>query len=57
MEGRGRGLILRCYQGICLERLRKTIKNLSHDSQSWGPDLNPRSSEYEARLLSTRSRR
>jgi hypothetical protein len=28
LEGSGRGLILRCYPSICLERLRKVMKNL-----------------------------
>jgi hypothetical protein len=38
---------LRYYLGICLERLRKTTKNLSQDSLSPGRGLNPRLSEYE----------
>jgi hypothetical protein len=57
MEGRGRGLILRYYPSICLEELRKTMKNLSRDSQSPGRDLNPGHPEYEAGVLTTRSRR
>jgi hypothetical protein len=35
------------YLGICLEGLKKTTKNLSHDSQSQGRDLNPGPPEYE----------
>jgi hypothetical protein len=42
------------YPGIW--RLRKTTKNLRHDMQSPGRDLNPRSPEYEARMPTTRSR-
>jgi hypothetical protein len=34
MEGCGRGVILRYYPGINLERLRKTMKNLSPDTRS-----------------------
>jgi hypothetical protein len=54
VEGSGRGLILIYQSGICLEGLRKTTKNLSQDSRSPGRDLNPRFSEYEARVLATR---
>jgi hypothetical protein len=32
---------LRYYPGICLEALRKTMKNLSQSSWSLGQDLNP----------------
>jgi hypothetical protein len=46
-------LILRYYPGICLERLRQTIKNLSEDSLTPGRDLNPDPPEYEARVLTT----
>jgi hypothetical protein len=48
---------LRYYSGICQERLRKTTKNLSQDSRSLGRDLNPGRPEYEAGVLTTRSRR
>jgi hypothetical protein len=44
----GRGLILGHYPGIRLEELRKTTKNLSHDSRSQRRDVNPGSPEYEA---------
>jgi hypothetical protein len=35
------------YPGICLEGLRRTTKNLSHDSRYSGQDLNSRPPEYE----------
>jgi hypothetical protein len=35
LVGRGHGLIIRYYPGICLEGQRKTMKNLSQDS--WLP--------------------
>jgi hypothetical protein len=41
--------------GICLERLRKTTKNLS-GYQSPGRDFNPGPPEYEAEVLNTRTR-
>jgi hypothetical protein len=53
MDGRGRGLILRCYPGIRLEKLRKTTVNLCRDSRSPGRDLNPVTAEYEAGVLTT----
>jgi hypothetical protein len=53
----GRDLILRYYQVICLEGLRKTMKPLRQDSQSPGRDLNPGLPEYEAGVLTTRPRR
>jgi hypothetical protein len=40
----------RYYRGICLEELRKTIR------QSPGRDLNPGPTEYDARMLTTRPR-
>jgi hypothetical protein len=40
--GSGQGKILRYYPGICMEGLRETTKNLTHDSWSLGPDFNPR---------------
>jgi hypothetical protein len=43
----------RYYPGICLERLKKTMKTLSQDSRSPGRDLNPEPPEYEARVLTT----
>jgi hypothetical protein len=48
---------LRYYNGIFLEGLRKTTKNLSRDSRSPGRDLNPRPPEYESGVLTTRLRR
>jgi hypothetical protein len=47
----------RYYPGICLEGLRKTMKNLSQDSRSPGRDLNPGPLEYEAGVVTTRPRR
>jgi hypothetical protein len=44
---------LRYCSGICLERLRKTTKDLSHDSRSPGRDLKPGSPEYDGGLLNT----
>jgi hypothetical protein len=49
-------LNLMYYPGIYLEGLRKTTTNLSHDSQSPGRGLNPRSTNYEGKLLTTRPR-
>jgi hypothetical protein len=54
VEGSGRGLILEHYPSICLEGLRKIIRNLSQDSCSPGQDLKPGPPEYEAGVL-TRS--
>jgi hypothetical protein len=45
------------YSGICLEGLKKTMKNLSQDSRSPGQDLNPRPPKYEAGVLTTQPRR
>jgi hypothetical protein len=47
---------LRYYPRMCLEGLRKTTKHLSQDSRSPGRDLNPGPPEYEAGVLTTRSR-
>jgi hypothetical protein len=47
-------LNLRYYPGICVEGLRKTMKNLSQDSRSPGRDLNPGHPEYEAGVLTIR---
>jgi hypothetical protein len=49
----GRDIILKYYDGICLGRLRKIMKNLSEDGRLPGQYLKPRSPEYEARLLTT----
>jgi hypothetical protein len=52
MKGSGRGLIY----GTTPEGLRKTTKNLSQESRSPGQDLNRRTVEYEAGVLSSRLR-
>jgi hypothetical protein len=39
---------IRHYPGICLEGLRKTMRNLSQDSRFQGRDLNPERFKYEA---------
>jgi len=41
------------YTVICLERLRKTEQNFSHDSRFLGRDLNPRRLEYEVEMLTS----
>jgi hypothetical protein len=46
----------RYYPGICLERLRKTTKNLSQDIPSMGRDLNAGPPEYEVGVLTNRPR-
>jgi hypothetical protein len=56
VKGKGRGLILRYYPGICLEGLRKQRKTCQ-DRRSSGPDLNLEHPEYEAGVLTTRPRR
>jgi hypothetical protein len=48
---------LRQYPGICLEGLRKTMKNLSQDIQSPGRDMNSVPPEYGAGMLTTLPRR
>jgi hypothetical protein len=57
VEESGRNIILKYYSGICMERLRKTTKNLSHDSRSPGRYLNLGPPEYEAGVFYTRPRR
>jgi hypothetical protein len=42
---------LRYYPGICLETLRKTLKNISQDNLSPGWVLNPRTPNCEAGVL------
>jgi hypothetical protein len=49
VEGRGCGLIFRCYLGISLEGLRKTTKNLNQDRGYLSRDFSPGSPENEAR--------
>jgi hypothetical protein len=39
------------FLGICLEGLRKSTKNLSHDSRSPAIGLNPGPPEHEAGML------
>jgi hypothetical protein len=53
VEGTGRGLIVRYYPSL---RLEKVTKNLSQNSQFPGRDLNPGLPEYEAGVLTTRQR-
>jgi hypothetical protein len=48
---------LGCYPGICLAGLKKTTKSLSQLSRSPGRDLDPGTSEYEAQVVSTQTRR
>jgi hypothetical protein len=45
------------YPCICLEELSKTTKHLSQNSRSRGLNLNTRSPEYKAGMLTTRPRR
>jgi hypothetical protein len=45
---------LRCCPGIWLERLRKTTKALSPDSQSSGRNLNPAPPKYKTGVLTSR---
>jgi hypothetical protein len=46
----------RYYNGMYLEGLRETAKNLFQDIRSAGRDLNPGPPEYEAGVLTTRPR-
>jgi hypothetical protein len=46
-------LVVIYYFGICLERQRKTTKNLSQDIWSQGIDLNVGLPQYEAGVLTT----
>jgi hypothetical protein len=57
VEGNWSWRNLRYYPGVCLENLRKTMKNLSQDSRSPGQDLDPGPPKYEAGVLTTRPRR
>jgi hypothetical protein len=47
-------VVAQYYPGICLEGMRKTMKNLIEDSQSLGQDMKQRPSEYEAGVLTAR---
>jgi len=51
LEGCGCGLILRDYSGLHVEGMRKTTKNLSHDSRSLGQDLNSGPPDYMSNYL------
>jgi hypothetical protein len=53
LEGSGNGLSLRYYPEIRLEELKKITKGLSQDNWSPSRDLNPRSPEFEARVLAS----
>jgi hypothetical protein len=44
---------LRYYPDIYLEGFRKTMENLSQDSQFSGQDLNPGPPQYEVGMLTT----
>jgi hypothetical protein len=57
LVGSGHSLILRYYPGICLEGLRKAMRNLDQDSQSLGLRTKPGSPEYGILVLTTRPRR
>jgi hypothetical protein len=52
-----RGLILRYYPDIRLERLRKAKKNLRQDSRTPGRDMNRALPEYEVGVLTIHPRR
>jgi hypothetical protein len=53
LVGRGRGLILRQYPGICLEGLRKATENLSQQMWSPGPRIEPGPPDYEIGGITT----
>jgi hypothetical protein len=57
LDGSGRGLILRYYSGIRLEKLWNTTKTISQDNRSPGRDLKSGPPEYKAGLLTIRRRR
>lgn len=44
---------LKYHFSICLLGLKKIVKNLSHNNQSWGSDLNLGLPEYEALVMPT----
>jgi hypothetical protein len=50
-EGNSRDLILKYCSGIRLEGLRETTNNLSQDSWSPSPDLNPGPPKNEVLVL------
>jgi hypothetical protein len=45
--GHHTGINVVCYPGMCLDRLKKVTKNLSHWSRSPGEDLNQGRPEYK----------
>jgi hypothetical protein len=47
---------IRYYPGNCLQGLRKTTKDLSHDSRSLVRDLNTGSPKYGTGVITTLSR-
>jgi hypothetical protein len=57
MEGSGSWTNLMYYPGICFQGLRKTKKNLSYESQFPGGDLKSGPPEYEAAVLTARTRK
>jgi len=44
---------VRYYPSICLEGLRKTVSNLSQDSQSPGQESNLETQKYETGVMTT----
>jgi hypothetical protein len=42
----------RCYRGLCMEGLRRNMKNLNHTSRCSSRDLNLAPPEYKSRTLS-----
>jgi len=51
MDGSGYDVLM-CYASICLDDLRKTMKNLSQDSISFGWDFNPGPPKYTVYVYS-----
>jgi hypothetical protein len=51
VAGSGHGVILRYSAGIRLKGLRKTTKNLSQDSLSLGPRIEPGTSRIRSRSV------
>jgi len=54
VEGCSCNLFYKYYTTTCLEELKKTMTNLSQDSQPLGQESNPVSLKYEARTFSWR---
>jgi hypothetical protein len=59
LEGMSKEVVVAWFEvlGICLERLRKTTKNVIRDSRSPGPDSNPGHLEYATGGIMTVPRR